>query len=235
MNIVALLTGRGNNTLKDKNILPVLGKPLMYYPATAVKNSKYVTHKYTSSDDTKILSFSEEYGFKNIMRPEELAKPNSQHVDAINHALNFMRIEDNVVPDILIVILANNAIIKTEWIDKCIEEIINNDEVSAAVPVFEDCDHHPYRAKKIDKNGNLQTFFDFKGKTISTNRQDLEPSYFLCHNFWVLNLKKSMTDDGQNPWRFMGNYIKPYIVKESFDVHTLEDIKRTERWLNENW
>ena len=30
MKIVALLTGRGNNTLKDKNVLPVLGKPLLY-------------------------------------------------------------------------------------------------------------------------------------------------------------------------------------------------------------
>ena len=30
MKIAALLTGRGNNTLKDKNVLPVLGKPLLY-------------------------------------------------------------------------------------------------------------------------------------------------------------------------------------------------------------
>ena len=33
---VALLTGRGNNTLKDKNILEVCGKPLLTYPAEAV-------------------------------------------------------------------------------------------------------------------------------------------------------------------------------------------------------
>ena len=29
----------------------------------------------------------------------------------------------------------------------------------------------------------------------------------------------------------MGNYIKPIIVKESFDVHDEEDILRTEKWL----
>lgn len=33
MKVVALLTGRGNNTLKDKNVLPVLGKPLLYLEA----------------------------------------------------------------------------------------------------------------------------------------------------------------------------------------------------------
>ena len=32
MNIVALLTARGNNTLKDKNLLKILDKPLIAYP-----------------------------------------------------------------------------------------------------------------------------------------------------------------------------------------------------------
>lgn len=38
MRVTALLTGRGNNTLKDKNILDCLGHPVLYYPAQAAKN-----------------------------------------------------------------------------------------------------------------------------------------------------------------------------------------------------
>ncbi len=41
MKVNVLLTGRGNNTLKDKNVLDVLGKPVMYYPANACKKSIY--------------------------------------------------------------------------------------------------------------------------------------------------------------------------------------------------
>ena len=38
--VVALLTGRGNNTLKDKNIIPVKGKPLLSYPCEqAIKSN----------------------------------------------------------------------------------------------------------------------------------------------------------------------------------------------------
>ena len=55
MKIAALLTGRGNNTLKDKNVLPVLGKPLLYYPAIAAKTCNLITDFYVSSDDEKIL------------------------------------------------------------------------------------------------------------------------------------------------------------------------------------
>ena len=39
MQTVALLTGRGNNTLKDKNTLKVCGKLLLAYPAEAARQS----------------------------------------------------------------------------------------------------------------------------------------------------------------------------------------------------
>ena len=39
---VALLTGRGNNTLKDKNIREVCGKPLLAYPAEAARKCGFI-------------------------------------------------------------------------------------------------------------------------------------------------------------------------------------------------
>jgi len=232
MKIVALLTGRGNNTLKDKNILPVLGKPLLYYPAMAAKACKYITDFYVSSDDEKILKAAEECGYKRIVRPTELALPTSQHIDAIKHALGVMQ-QENCKPDILVVLLANSAIVKKEWIETSINNILNNDNISASCPVMVEMDNHPYRSKRIREDGCLDTWFDFKGKHISTNRQDLPLNVVLCHNFWTLNLKKSLYSDeeGQQPWTFMGNNIMPVIVEESFDVHDEEDIIKTEKWL----
>ena len=116
MKIVALLTGRGNNTLKDKNVLPVLGKPLLYYPAMAAKSCSLITDFYVSSDDDKILDAAAACGYKKIRRPDELALPTAQHKDVIVHALKVMK-EEGIEPDILIVLLANSAIVKTEWIE----------------------------------------------------------------------------------------------------------------------
>lgn len=234
MKIVALLTGRGNNTLKDKNVLPVLGKPLLYYPAMAAKTCSLITDFYVSSDDEKILNAAADCGYKKIMRPIELAAPTSQHVDAIKHALKVMK-EDGVEPDILVVLLANSGIIKSEWIGESISNLLKDEMLSASVPVLLEMDNHPYRSKRLREDGCLDTWFDFKGKNISTNRQDLPMNFVLCHNFWTLNLKNSLYSltDGQQPWTFMGNNIKPIIVKESFDVHDEEDIVRTEKWLTE--
>ena len=232
MRIAALLTGRGNNTLKDKNVLPVLGRPLCQYPAMAAKNCRLITDFYVSSDDEKILSAAEEIGYKCIVRPARLALPTAQHVDAIIHALGVMK-EDGCEPDILVVILANNAITKTEWIEETIQNLIDDPLLSASCPVMSEQDHHPYRCKCLCEDGTLGTWFDFKDKKISTNRQELPKNFIFCHNFWTLNLKNSLYSEvpGQQPWTFMGARVKPVVVEESFDVHDMEDIIRTEKWL----
>jgi CMP-N-acetylneuraminic acid synthetase len=231
---VALLTGRGNNTLKDKNIRKVCGEPLLTYPAEAARQCDCIDSFYVSSDDDKILSIANKRGFKKIKRPDELGRPNARHVDVILHALEMMKVE-GVEPDILIVLLANTVCIKAEWIKGCLEEIVSDCTISAVVPVISDLDHHPYRAKKIGEGGFLEPFFDFDEHEISSNRQEIGDSFFLCHNFWVLNVKESVYGNkGQSPWEFMGDKVKPYKVDWSIDVHTEEDLIRSEEWVKAN-
>lgn len=231
MKVAALLTGRGNNTMKDKNVRLVLGKPLLFFPAMAAKRCELITDFYVSSDDEKILQAAEDCGYKRIIRPAELALPTAQHVDAIVHALGVMK-EDNCNPDILVVILANNATIKTEWIRDSIQNLLDNPNLSASCPVMLEQDHHPYRCKCLRNDGCLGTWFDFGNQNISTNRQDLPSNYVFCHNFWTLNLKNSLYGcSGQQPWTFMGDNVKPVVVEDSFDIHDEDDIIKTEKWL----
>ena len=68
MKIAALLTGRGNNTLKDKNILNVLDHPVLYYPCCAAKKSELIQDFFCSSDDDNILNESEKLVFIPIKR-----------------------------------------------------------------------------------------------------------------------------------------------------------------------
>ena len=57
--------------------------------------------------------------------------------------------DKNCKPEILLVLLANAPIIKSKWIKECIKILKNNKKITAIVPVTEDNDHHPLRAKKI--------------------------------------------------------------------------------------
>lgn len=234
MKVNVLLTGRGNNTLKDKNVLDVLGKPVMYYPANACKKSSAVNNFYCSSDDDKILEIAQSLGYIRIKRPAELALPTSQHIDCILHGLKFME-NCKDLPDILVVALANNVTIKSSWIDDCVDIMKKDMSVTSVIPVYQDNDHHPLRAKKIDSNGLIQMYENVNGH-VSTNRQDLEPCYFVSHNIWVLNTEYVLSGKtGQAPWSFMGDRIVPYVIEESLDIHHKIDLTVAKEWIEKNY
>lgn len=236
MSITVLLTGRGNNTLKDKNVINILGRPLLQYGAAEGRLVSGASSFFVSSEDDKILSAAAKVGYRKIVRPKEYALPNSQHIDCLRHAIKVMKDDHGINPEILVVLLANSATIKKEWIDNCITLLKKNKEATSVIPVQKNNDHHPFRAKKINKNGFLETFIDLTKHTVSSNRQDLESNFFVCHNFWVLNLANMKEDllDGQPPWPFMGNNVLPYEVDYSLDVHHPEDIYLTEAWIKKN-
>lgn len=235
MKTVALLTGRGNNSLKDKNVLDILGHPVLYYPAHAARCSKTISDWYCSSDDEKILAAADQEGYKRIVRPLELAAPTAQHIDAIMHGLKMIQ-ETGVNPDILVVVLANNVTIKSEWLDECIRKMEDDMSITAVVPVYEDNDHHPLRAKILRDDGMLAMYEKGITGKVSTNRQDLPPCYFLSHNFWVLNVNYLMSrKEGQQPWSFMGDNIVPYEISESIDIHKSIDLYIAKEWITENY
>ncbi len=235
MTNVALLTGRGNNTLKDKNVLKVHGHPVLYYPAMAARRATHISDWYVSSDDAKILDAASAIGYRKIERPDYLALPTSLHIDAIYHALRVME-EQGVKPDILVCLLANNVTVKSQWIDDCVEILEKDESLTSVVPVYKEMDHHPMRAKRILPDGSLGTFVDMKGAKVSTNRQDLEPCYFLSHNFWAMRVKTAIElNDGDGPWTFLGKKIKPYVVDDSIDIHDSVDLLIAEEWVTNNW
>jgi CMP-N,N'-diacetyllegionaminic acid synthase len=231
--IAALIIGRGNNTLKDKNILPVLGRPLLQWAALAAKKSDFIDRYYISSEDDKILNAGHDIGYKKIKRPEELSTPDAQSSDVVKHALSIIENDGNV--DIIIVIHANVGTINSKMIDDCIKLLLENPELSSVVPSHIKNEYHPLRAKKINSDGLLVPFVELENRNISANRQDLESCIFFDHSFWVLSVANGIkVTDGQQPWPVMGNNILPYMTEGCFDVHDLEDLKRTEDWIIAN-
>lgn len=198
--------------------------------------AKSIDTYYCSSDDNKILELAEKEGYQPIIRPDELGAPTAQHIDAIKHAIGEIEKKETLA-DIIVVILANNVTIKSEWIDECVKMMQDDMTISAVVPVYEDNDHHPLRGKRIDQNNRLQMYEQGVTGEISTNRQDLPKCYFLSHNFWVLNTKllKQSNGEGQQPWGFMGDNIAYYEIEESIDIHKMIDLYIAKEWIEENY
>lgn len=226
--IVALMIGRGGSSLKDKNILPVLGHPLLHWSAAAATRSKYIGRYYVSSDCERILATAGLANYKPIRRPDELASDTAQSCDAVRHAISCIERDGPV--DILVVQHANVGTISEVIIDACIDQLQEDEGLSSVVPVHEYNEYHPLRAKGVGTDGLLIPYVNSHG-VVSANRQDLPTCFFFDHSFWVLRARTAKDKGGQLPWDCMGTQIKPYPTSGCLDVHTRADLIKTEQWI----
>ena len=230
--IVSLIIGRGGSSFRGKNIRPVLGAPLLHYAAAAAKNSKYIDRFYLSTDDDEIAKVGAKAGYSIIKRPDFLATDTAQSPDVVEHAYKI--IDESGTVDVLIVQHANVGTITSEMIDECIAILIADPELSAVIPCHEIPEYHPWRCKFLNEDGLLEPVFDPKKGSPSANRQDLPTALFPDHSFWVLRCSEALDKPGgQPPWTCWGTKIKPYVTEGCLDVHSVEDLKKTEQWLIE--
>ncbi|MAC41830.1 MAG: pseudaminic acid cytidylyltransferase [Pelagibacterales bacterium] len=72
---LAIIPARsGSKRIKNKNILDFFGKPLIYYPLKAAKESKLFDEIHVSTDSEEIKNIVEKLGFEvNFLRDKKLA------------------------------------------------------------------------------------------------------------------------------------------------------------------
>ena len=231
MTVAALMIGRGGSSLKDKNILPVLGAPLLHWAAAAARRSRHIERFYVSSDCPRILATAGEAGYRAIERPPELATATAQSSDAVRHAFPIMERDGPV--DVLLVQHANVGTISEAQIDACIDLLLANPDATAVVPAHQQPEYYPMRAKRLRVDGSLEPFVG--GRDVSSNRQDLPTCLFFDHSFWVLRGRRAVFDpDGQPPWPCMGSRILPFETQGCRDVHDIADLEATAQWILDN-
>ncbi len=111
---IALLMGRGGSkSIVGKNICKILGRPLVSYPIHAAQSAKKIDRVMVTTDCPDIQTIATEMGVEVIERPPELSLDDSQMVDGILHALDY--IKDEV--DYLVTMHCNCATHRNNLID----------------------------------------------------------------------------------------------------------------------
>lgn len=230
--IIGLLTGRGESgSLKDKNVYPVLGRPLMVYPLLAARRARLLDDLYISTDGEKLKQVARQHGVRVIDRPPGYARPDSQHDECMEHALSVLR--DRAVPvEVLVILMCNVGIQPPGKIDACVQALLDDPRLDAAVTIRDWGDHHPSRAKTVDADGLLKPLGAVPAG-ITTTRQLLEPTFYLDHQVWAVRIRDHrLPQRGQPPWTFLGERIRGIVNQDLVvDVHNEADVAYTEMWL----
>jgi CMP-N-acetylneuraminic acid synthetase len=120
--IYAMIPARaGSVRLKNKNIVPLLGKPLIVYAIEACKKSAFLDCVYVSTEDEAIADIARRHGAKIITRPVALAQDMVPTQEVMKHFAD--QISDF---DILALIQANSPQVRQENLDKAIRLIVDH-------------------------------------------------------------------------------------------------------------
>ena len=175
--ILALIPARGGSKgIPEKNIKPLLGKPLIAWTIEQAQKSKYISRVFVSTEDKKIAKIAEHYDVEvPFLRPDEFAQDNSPTSDAIFHTLDtFEKMGEHY--DIIIILEPTSPLRKKDDIDNAIEIYLQRSSTSESlVSVGEVQLENPY-IMKIIENNYVIPFLENKQKFYQ--RQQLPTIYF---------------------------------------------------------
>ena len=91
--VLAIIPARGGSKgIKNKNIINILGKPLISYVCNAAKKADCFDELILSSDNEKIITTAKKFGIDApFIRPKELAKDKTLIIEVISHALKWLK------------------------------------------------------------------------------------------------------------------------------------------------
>jgi CMP-N-acetylneuraminic acid synthetase len=223
MKVSAIITAKGGNqSIPDKNLIDINGRPVISYNILAAKNAKLVDDVYVTTECPKIKDVALLYECNVIDRPKELALPDSDHGDTIVHAV------DQVDTDIVVILIGNTVMTNSSLIDEAVEKLMSND-CDSVMSMWKAQDDHPYRAMIIE-DGLVKTA-GIGPIGINSNRQSYPEIYYHDQGVWVIRvpIKRSTV---ASPWWWLGDrcipIIRPWITGR--DIHGDIDI-----WISEKW
>lgn len=240
MAIAALMLGRGGSTgFPEKNLYPVLGRPLMAYPLLAAQASKYVDYLYVSTDSEEIMAVARRHGAEIIVRPPELCTPKALGEDAFVHGWQVIRhrlLEKGETIELMVLLLANVATITGKLIDEGIEKLRQDPTLDSAVTVSKYNMWSPLRARRLAEDGCLHPFVPFDvfadPKTLSSDRNSQGDVYFADMGVSVVRPRSlENVSSGLLPQRWMGRRIGPIHSWGGCDVDYEWQIPGVEYWL----
>ncbi|OGX27130.1 MAG: cytidylyltransferase, partial [Omnitrophica WOR_2 bacterium RIFCSPHIGHO2_02_FULL_48_11] len=172
--VSALLIGRkGSIGFPGKNVYPILGRPLSFYPMDAAKKAKLVDRVFISTDCEQLMQLARENGVEIIERPAHLCTKTALGEHVFVHG--FEEITKRVGTQEMIALLhCNSATVTAEIIDEGVRALREKPLYDSAVSVSKYNMWSPLRARKIGPDGLLHPFVPFETfgdpKTLNCDR-----------------------------------------------------------------
>lgn len=193
--IVAIIPARGGSkSIKDKNIVPLEGKPLITYSIQTALACKKIDKVVVSTDSPKIAKVAEKYGVEiPFLRPKKLATDTSPGILTFQHAVRFLEKKGEKI-DVVVELQPTSPFRRISDIEKSIK-MLKKPQTDSVIGVCK-TKHSPYFVMgTINKD-----YFSYpliKAKKQIYNRQQVPVAYRLTGSLYTVKrdvLMKKNTD-----------------------------------------
>jgi len=214
--IVAIIPARGGSKgLPRKNVLPLMGKPVISYIIEAAQLSEYINKVIVSTDDPEIAHASRSYGAQVIERPTEISGDSASSESALLHVLHYLEKTESYKPDLIVFLQCTSPLTQPEDIDGTISMLLLN-QADTALTVSENYSF----LWRNDSNANAVGVNH--DKTQRLPRQQRQPDFIETGAIYVMNAKGFF----EAKHRFFGKTVMYEVPKERcFEIDDAKDFK----------
>ena len=176
---------KGSKGLKNKNLLKLLGKPLIHHTLDQAKRVKFFTKIVVSSNSNKILDISRGKADYQIKRPELISNDYASKVDVIKHALLMSENKFKMVFDTIVDLDVTSPLRSISDIHKALDFFLK--KKAGNLVSGHEARRNPYFNQVMHKKGYLDLVCKSKKKIV--RRQDVPKIYDLNASIYIWNRK----------------------------------------------
>lgn len=224
--ILAIIPARkGSKGIKNKNIVDLNGKPLIYYTIREALKSDYVDKVVVSTDGEKIAKISKEIGAQvPYIRPEHLSTDEAKSIDVVLHCIEYYEEKLKEKYDYVLLLQPTSPLRKVEHIDEAIRKLMASSEKSL-IGLCES-DKNPVIMRTIEKN-KMKEVISFKGDNL---RRQALPKFYTINGAIYINAVSMLKEKKA----FLDDKTLPYIMdkKSSVDIDDYVDLELAKIMMN---
>ncbi|WP_435090479.1 cytidylyltransferase domain-containing protein [Candidatus Pelagibacter bacterium nBUS_30] len=226
--ILAIIPCRsGSKGIKNKNILNIFGKPLIYYSIIFAQKCKFIDKIIVSTDSQKYKKIVEQYGVKvPFLRPKKISIDTSLDIDIFKHTIKWLKNNENYIPDLIVHLRPTTPLRKIKILKRAIN-IMNKNKNLDSLRSISLNKSIPYKMWIFNKNNSLiKPVINEKKFIESFNapRQMLRNTYTqnaVYDIFKAKLLKNNMIN---------GKKIYGMITNDCIDIDTKDDLKKLNKY-----
>jgi CMP-N-acetylneuraminic acid synthetase len=225
--IVCLIFARGGSKgLPDKNIRPLLGKPLIQWTIETAFSVSEISRVIVSTDSLEIAKIAISCGAEvPFMRPDYLASDTAAELDAWKHALTYLRDEESAMPTIMVSLPVTAPLRTAVDVSTAIQLFCATD--SDLVVAVSEAQRNPYFNMLVRE----QDLFVLGNSSVNVFRRQDAPDYYdLSTVVYVANTDFVLRTD-----RILNGKTRAIVIpkERALDIDDLNDFRFAEFLLRE--